>query len=96
MGTAIPVPVLGTLIGALVGGIAGFTAGAVTEMLGDTALQDPAADFVAAQKLHHRLLQGDDAVLAVFKIFGIDEETARVKDGWKALVAKVGAKNANR
>ncbi len=91
VGTAIPVPILGTVVGALVGGLVGFAAGKAVEIFGDKALQDPIDDYHAVLKLHAAVLAGNAAALEAFEFLGVDKATAQAPDGWKALVAKVGA-----
>ncbi len=91
VGSAIPVPVLGTVVGAGVGATVGYLVTKITEYIGDKALQNHKEAYQDVLTLHEMVLAGDADALHAFTTLGVDEDTARAKDGWKALAIKIGA-----
>ncbi len=89
VGTAV-CPGPGTVIGATLGGMAGsagggFLAKKVVESGANHLMQDSAENQAAGRQLHEAAMAGDPDAIKQLDILGVDEETARATDGWKAL-----------
>ena len=96
VGTAIPVPVLGTLTGMAVGALVAFIASKLTKKGAEMALVDKRQLHHACLDVHMYARAGDPQAIAVFESFAIDRAVIGADDGWKALAEKVGAEAPGR
>lgn len=96
IGSAIPVPVLGTLTGMAVGALAGFITGKVVQKGVEKAIVDKRKLYFACLDIHEMARAGNEEAISVFDTYSIDRAVIYASDGWKALVAKVGAEAPGR